>query len=225
MKVNTRKNQRGFTLVEIAIVLVIVGLILGGVLKGQEMIANAKVRNVVDQTTAIQTAVFAFQDRFRSLPGDYSLADVNIAGVTGGAGGGNGNGNGYISTNNERGLFWMHLANSGYITGNYNGVATGNNLNCSAATCPRNAFGGAMMFSWGSGATGSATSAHELRFGRTIPVTVLAEIDRKIDDGIPEAGSMQTDNVNLATCRTGAGITSIYNSVGGQQNCAGVRIM
>ena len=57
------------------------------------MISNAKVRNIVEQTTAIQTAVFAFQDRFRSLPGDYAQAATNIAGVTGGANGGNGNGN------------------------------------------------------------------------------------------------------------------------------------
>ena len=219
------RKQRGFTLVEIAIVLVIVGLILGGVLKGQEMIANAKVRNVVDQTTAMQTAVFAFQDRFRSFPGDYSLASTNIPGVATGANGGNGGGNGTVNTNNERGLFWMHLANSGYITGNYDGAARGNNLNCPASSCARNAFGAAMMFSWGSAATGSPTNAHELRFGRSIPVNVLAEIDRKVDDGIPEAGAMQTDNVNLATCRTGAGAASVYNAAGGQQDCAGVRIM
>jgi len=225
MNQSFKKYQQGFTLVEIAIVLVIVGLILGGVLKGQEMISNAKVRNVVDQTTAIQTAVFAFQDRFRALPGDYALASTNIAGVATGANGGNGNGNGFVSINNERGLFWMHLANSGYITGNYDGAAAANNLNCAAGRCPRNAFGGAMMFSWGSGATGTSPNAHELRFGRSIPVNVLSEIDRKVDDGIPEAGSLRTDNVNIATCRTGADATSVYNAAGGQQDCAGVRIM
>ena len=77
------KKEHGFTLVEIAIVLVIVGLILGGVLKGQEMIANAKVRNMIDQATSIQTAVFAFQDRYRALPGDYTRAVANIVGVAG----------------------------------------------------------------------------------------------------------------------------------------------
>ncbi len=57
------RNQRGFTLVEIAIVLVIIGLLLGGVLKGQEMITNAKVRNLADQGSSIKAAYYAFQDR------------------------------------------------------------------------------------------------------------------------------------------------------------------
>jgi len=75
------KNQRGFTLVEIAIVLVIIGLLLGGVLKGQEMITNAKVRNLADQGSGIKAAFFAFQDRYKALPGDYRIASQNIAGV------------------------------------------------------------------------------------------------------------------------------------------------
>lgn len=225
-----RTKQQGFTLVEIAIVLVIVGLIIGGVLKGQEMISNAKVRNVIDQTSAFQTAIMAFQDRYRALPGDYSTAAVNIAGVTGGANGGNGDGSGLVglsaagaANTNENGLIWLHLAGAGFITGTFNGQAAANNFACPAATCPANAFGGRMMFAWGSTATGTANNSHEMRTGRNIPVGVLAEIDRKTDDGVPETGSFQTDNNNLATCRTGAGAASIYNVVGGQTDCAGVR--
>ena len=56
-------RQSGFTLIEIAIVLVIIGLLLGGVLKGQEMITSAKVRNLADQGSAVKAAFFAFQDR------------------------------------------------------------------------------------------------------------------------------------------------------------------
>jgi len=216
-----RQHQTGFTLVEIAIVLVIVGLILGGVLKGQEMISNAKVRNAIDQTTAIQTAVYAFQDRFRQLPGDYSAATTNITGASG-----NGNGDGFIATNAERGYFWQHLANAGFITGSFDGAAiAGNNLTCAQSTCPNNAFGGAMKYSWGQYASGSTNNAHELRIGRNIPVNILAEIDRKIDDGIPDTGSFRADTqVNLATCKSGAGATSTYSVTGGQQDCAGVRI-
>ena len=73
-----KQRQSGFTLVEIAIVLVIIGLLLGGILKGQELITNAKVRNLADQQNAIKAAVYALQDRFRALPGDYSQADVNL---------------------------------------------------------------------------------------------------------------------------------------------------
>jgi len=217
---NAVKRQTGFTLVEIAIVLVIVGLILGGVLKGQEMIANAKVRNVIDQTTGIQTAVFAFQDRFRALPGDYSRATTNIPGVTG-----NGGGNGQVNTNAERGLFWQHLSSAGFITGSYDGAAAANNLTCTSTTCASNAFNGAMMYSWGASASGmTGSNAHELRIGGSIPVGIVAEIDRKIDDGVPDTGTFQLDSGrNIATCRSGSGSASTYNITSGQQDCGGVR--
>jgi len=212
-----KAKQSGFTLVEIAIVLVIVGLILGGVLKGQEMITNAKVRNVVDQTTAIQTAVLAFQDRYRAIPGDYldAQARANIPGVRGG------NGDGFIATNAERGRFWQHLGSAGFITGSFDGRGVSNaNLTCRATTCPTNAFGGAMKYSWGQAANGSATNAHELRIGQSIPVNVVAEIDRKIDDGAPDTGSFQMDTATSGTCVTG----TTYDINTDSQNCAGVRI-
>lgn len=215
----SRIRQTGFTLVEIAIVLVIVGLILGGVLKGQEMISNAKVRNVIDQSTGIQTAVFAFQDRYRALPGDYSSATTNIPNVSG-----DGNGNGFVSTNGERGLFWQHLSVAGFVTGSYDGTAAGNNLNCAAATCASNAFNGSMMYSWGAMASGETANAHELRIGRGIPVDIMAEIDRKIDDGVPDTGGMQLDDqANVGTCRSGSGSTSTYNIASAQADCGGVR--
>ena len=67
-------KSRGFTLIEIAIVLVIIGLLLGGVLKGQELITGARVRNLISQQDGIKAAFFGFQDRFRALPGDYAAA-------------------------------------------------------------------------------------------------------------------------------------------------------
>src|SRR6266511_487407 len=98
------RQQTGFTLIEIAIVLVIIGLLLGGVLKGQELITGARVRNLISQQDGVKAAYFGFLDRFRALPGDYSNASANITGIsTAGAcadataGAGNGNGNGQIS--------------------------------------------------------------------------------------------------------------------------------
>src|SRR5262247_3820854 len=88
-----KRYARGFTLIEIAIVLVIIGLLLGGVLKGQELITGARVRNLISQQDGIKAAFFGFQDRYRALPGDYAAAQANIA-----TAGGNGNGNGRIES-------------------------------------------------------------------------------------------------------------------------------
>ncbi len=67
-------KQKGFTLVEIAIVLVIVGLLIGGVLKGQEMITNAKLKRVESDNAGLAAAMFSYQDRYLQLPGDDSQA-------------------------------------------------------------------------------------------------------------------------------------------------------
>ena len=64
------RKQSGFTLVEIAIVLVIIGLLLGGILKGQQLINSARVRNMADQNSGVQAAYYGFIDRYRQVPGD-----------------------------------------------------------------------------------------------------------------------------------------------------------
>src|SRR5947208_13835939 len=83
----TGQKQQGFTLIEIAIVLVIIGLLLGGVLKGQELITAARVRNLAAQLDGVKIAYLGFQDRYRALPGDYPLGapNANIPGPTGNA--------------------------------------------------------------------------------------------------------------------------------------------
>jgi len=63
-------KQSGFTLIEIAIVLVIIGLLLGGVLKGQELITQAKIRNVANDLNGMSAAVYGYQDRYKKFPGD-----------------------------------------------------------------------------------------------------------------------------------------------------------
>ena len=89
------RSQKGFTLIEIAIVLVIIGLLLGGILKGQELITSARVRNLISQQDGIKAAFYGFQDRYRALPGDYQLASQNLGGATAAT---NGNGDGRIRT-------------------------------------------------------------------------------------------------------------------------------
>src|SRR5574340_953451 len=64
------QRQSGFTLIEIAIVLVIIGLLLGGILKGQELITQGRIRNVSNDFQSVTAAINLYQDRYRALPGD-----------------------------------------------------------------------------------------------------------------------------------------------------------
>src|SRR5438105_15557932 len=86
------KTQQGFTLVEIAIVLVIIGLLLGGILKGQEMSTQAKIKNVIADFSGVSAAYHGYQDRYRAIPGDDPNADTRWALMTPAPVKGDGNG-------------------------------------------------------------------------------------------------------------------------------------
>src|ERR1041384_6761424 len=112
-----RSQQSGFTLVEIAIVLVIIGLLLGGILKGQELINSAKVKNLANDFRVIPTYIYAYQDKFKALPGDDPAAQTHFPT---GVAADNGNGNGVIdgawnstTATDESFRFWreVRLAN------------------------------------------------------------------------------------------------------------------
>ena len=112
-----KARQTGFTLVEIAIVLVIIGLLLGGILKGQEMITQAKIKNVIADFSGVSAAYHGYQDRYRALPGDDLNAGTRWA-VAPAATPGNGNGvvagayNSATATDESR-LWWDHLRRAG----------------------------------------------------------------------------------------------------------------
>src|SRR5690242_7737866 len=84
------KRNAGFTLVEIAIVLVIIGLLLGGILKGQEMITQARIKNVVNDFNGVTAAYFAYQDRYKAIPGDDNGAGGRWTASAAVSGSGNG---------------------------------------------------------------------------------------------------------------------------------------
>lgn len=114
-------KQSGFTLVEIAIVLVIIGLLLGGVLKGQELINSAKVKSLTGDFRTISTFVYAYQDRFRNMPGDDPRATANVGGAIGANGlPGNsrieGTWNSMTNTH-ESYLFWEHVRRANLAVG------------------------------------------------------------------------------------------------------------
>ncbi|HKB81711.1 MAG TPA: prepilin-type N-terminal cleavage/methylation domain-containing protein [Burkholderiales bacterium] len=197
-----RNQNQGFTLIEIAIVLVIIGLLLGGVLKGQELITSARVRNLISQQDGIKAAFFGFQDRFRALPGDYTAATTNITGA-----GGNGNGNGQIeplgtvitgSKPQEDVLTWDHLSHAGFINGSYTFAAAPTD---NPPSNPKNPYSIYLQLvydsTWGVG--GNTIVKHNLKTGSQVPVEILAEVDRKIDDGLPYNGGFQFSAYDAGT--------------------------
>lgn len=134
-------TQRGFSLVELSIVLVILGLLTGGILGGQSLIRAAELRAVMTEYTQFQTAINSFKSKYNALPGDmpnavqfWGRADNGsftgeCASPATNTGSGtqtcNGNGNGQVNGggSHERYRFWQHLANAGLINGQYTGIA------------------------------------------------------------------------------------------------------
>lgn len=120
-------RQTGFTLVEIAIVLVIIGLLLGGVLKGQELINSAKVKNFAQDFRSVPLFIYGYQDKFKALPGDDLKAVEHLGTgtpVPSGANAGNGAINGYwndtySATPNETVMFWDHVRRANLASGPY----------------------------------------------------------------------------------------------------------
>src|SRR6266576_5502208 len=129
---NSVRKSQGFTLVEIAIVLVIIGLLLGGILKGQEMITQARIKNAINDFNGITVAVTSYQDRYRFLPGDDKGASTRWT-VQAPA---SGDGDGVIAGNynftvtapptgaQESNLFWQHLRIAGFVPGATTGATT-----------------------------------------------------------------------------------------------------
>lgn len=203
---SSRRNQGGFTLVEIAVVLVIVGLLLGAVLKGQELIDNSRVRSAVNDIAGIRAAAFGYLDRYRALPGDDTAARVTSrsAGAPwNGMPGGNGNnvigGNGanpFTAGNNENTYFFRHLRAAGFLTGNP-----------AAATLPVNSFGGVIGVSMQTANLNNINS--RVICASQVPGKGAIAIDNQMDDGNPGTGSVRaTQGTAGANTAPGAAATA-----------------
>ena len=209
-----KNQQSGFTLVEIAIVLVIIGLLLGGILKGQELINSAKAKSYASDFRVIQTSLYGFQDRFKAIPGDYASAATNISngGVTattattpaGTIGNGQINGTWDTTTNTDEScLAWQHLRLAGFLAGS-------TTVDCSAGSnyLQKNADGGrvgissTMQMTLPTAMTGSYNICSTGVLGK-----IAKQLDTQLDDGNTQTGSFRVaDPAAPTTALTNANV-------------------
>jgi prepilin-type N-terminal cleavage/methylation domain-containing protein len=213
-------KQKGFTLVEIAIVLVIIGLLLGGILKGQEMITQAKIKNAIADFSGISAAYHGYVDRYKKIPGDDPCAGTGSGLTTGncgtttarwtGATGGSGNGqvagkyNSTTATDESR-LWWDHLRRAGFVSG------TGDQQ-------PFNALTGQIGVQTGDTAGAAALGGFTglIMCSANLPDKIAIAVDTQMDDGVPTNGSVRgvlqtTPNPDIVAATTAA---SAYSETG-----------
>ena len=198
---NSIRKAQGFTLVEIAIVLVIIGLLLGGILKGQEMITQAKIKNVIADFSGISAAYHGYVDRYKKIPGDDPCAGgtvtaANCGSTTGrwtGATAGDGNGvvagkyNISGASTAEARQWWDHLRRAGFVSG------VGDQQ-------PFNALSGMIGVETGDGAATPAPALKDaggngfvgvIICSANLPDKIAIAADTQMDDGVPNAGEVR----------------------------------
>lgn len=234
-------NKRtAFSLVELSIVLVILGLLVGGILAGQSLIRASELRAVTAESQRWAIALHAFRDKYFALPGDFSAATTiwglqaaSNCGTTRSSGAAtcNGDGDGKIlssSNSNEPFRAWQHLANAGLIEGAYDGLAGTAALGDNSATNtgqPRSKLGGGYWYigSFGDQTTGyfaynydnilqlgASAGAGASPSGAVFKPEELWNIDTKTDDGKPGTGKLIARPLATA-CNTAANFSD-YNA-------------
>lgn len=194
------RRERGFTLVELSIVLVIIGLLIGAVLKGQELIDSARLKSQQTQMQSYITAHGIFRDRYNAIPGDFNLAVSRLGAATpGGFTITDGNANGNIDgtgTTGEAQQYWAHLMTADLITG-----VSGTTYTL-GAMLPGGRIGGGVN-ALNININGSGT-VNWLRLGNVtaagastntlMTAAQLGELDVQFDDGTPGTGDIQTNS-------------------------------
>lgn len=182
------RTSAGFTLVEIAIVLVIIGLLLGGVLKGAELIDNSKVRKAASEVNGTIAAYYSYQDRYNRIPGDEGpVATLQARGASWANITQAGNNNGVLNITlaqtfngaGENDDFWQHLKAAGFVNGNP--------ADAGQTALPRNAFGGLIGVT--AAAMGTLNGAKVCM--SQVPGKAASALDSQLDDGQAGNGRMR----------------------------------
>ena len=203
-----RRHQSGFTLIEIAIVLVIIGLLLGGILKGQELINSARVKNLATDFRNIPVFIYGYQDKFKALPGDDSAVATHLTGgvlATTGSTPGNGviDGNWDSGTNtHESFLFWQHVRLAG--------LAPGPTAIAATDYPPLNAAGGRIGIQGTAPFTTMNSGTYFICSG-AISGRFAKQLDSQLDDGDTDAGSLQSGTAPNATAAAVGTLTDATN--------------
>ncbi len=211
------RKHKGFTLIEIAIVLVIIGLLLGGVLQGQQLIENSRVRKAVNDFSGISAGTFSYQDRYGKLPGDdpgakltrgASWPDANATATS----------NGAIDASladtfagtGEVAKFFQNLRSAGFIAGNP--ADTG------AAALPQNPFGGVTGLT--SASVNNQLNGLKICMSNVNGSSAMA-LDTDLDDGQIATGRFRgTDSSSaLNTPPAAAAATANYTEEGTYTIC------
>ena len=185
------KGSKGFTLVEIATVLVIVGLLLGGLVKGHEMITQANIKNVIADLAGLSIAYYGYQDRHRAIPGDDPGAGARWPGATSGDGNGQVGGSYNSGTaGDESRLWWDHVRRAGFVAGTgtqqpFNAVAGLLGVQAGDAATPT--AGPAL----GTDGEGSGGFVGLMACAANLPDKIAIAVDTQLDDGVPMSGMVR----------------------------------